>query len=365
MKRVLIIFTTLMRGGAQFQVLDLVQIMKNSGYEFSIFCIKEPGPLAASFEEVGVKVFAARMRHKFDLSSLRELYRVIKQEKIDIINTQGLGDSLFWGRSIGYMAGVRHFYSTIHSLETEGRDAFNQLNCLLNRITRYYIFVCDIQKELWRKQFRIPTEKTIVIYNGVEIEAPAADSKIDIRSELNLPANTRLVSIIARLHPIKNHRMFIDVANAVSKQVEDVKFLVLGDGDTRQEMEDYSRQLELENTVLFLGHKSNVMDYIAASNIITLTSRMEALPVSLLEAMSQGKPIVATKAGGVPELIWQGENGYTVELNDVDAMSRHVIDILSNPQREEALGNRALELCRENFDIVEKANEFVALLDEA
>ena len=154
----------------------------------------------------------------------------------------------------------------------------------------------------------MPANRVRVIPNGVDTDRyrPAkADAKL--RQQLGIPRTAPLAGIVAVLRPEKNHEMFLRVAAQVHEEVPEAHFLVIGDGPRRAELEALSAELGLSQCVHFLGKRPDVPELLNLLDVFVLTSRMEANPVSILEALATGKPVVATRVGSIPETVIDGQ----------------------------------------------------------
>lgn len=160
----------------------------------------------------------------------------------------------------------------------------------------------------------------------------------ELRGELGYTGREVLVGIVARLVPIKAHEMFLNVAAALAQRLPDIRFIVVGDGERRAALQALAGQLGIGERVRFLGWRRDLERVYADLDAVVLTSRNEGSPVSLIEAMAAGRPVVATRVGGVPDLVEDGLNGLLVAADDVAAMARALVDVLTSPDRGRGMG---------------------------
>jgi glycosyltransferase involved in cell wall biosynthesis len=168
--------------------------------------------------------------------------------------------------------------------------------------------------------------------------ASAAAKTGELKRSLGLSADTPLVGIVARLVPIKAHEVFLDAAARLAARVPGVQFAVVGDGERRAGLEDLVRARGLDGRVHFLGWRGDLDRIYADLDVVMLTSRNEGSPVALIEAMAAARPVVATRVGGVAELV--GDGGLLAEVDDVAALAEHAAGLLADPDRARALGER-------------------------
>lgn len=159
-----------------------------------------------------------------------------------------------------------------------------------------------------------------------------------LRAELGLADTTPLVGIVARLAPIKAHEVFLEAAAAVVRDLPACRFLVVGDGERRAELEALTRRLELAEQVRFLGWRKDLDRLYADLDVVVLCSRNEGSPVSLVEAMAAAKPVVATCVGGVTDLVNDGVTGCLIPPADSRALAGALRELLRDPERRRSMG---------------------------
>ncbi|MCI0492868.1 MAG: glycosyltransferase, partial [Planctomycetes bacterium] len=277
---------------------------------------------------------------KYDLRVWPRLTRLLHQRKIDAIVTVGAGDKMFWGRLAARRAGVPVILAALHS--TGWPDGISRLNRLLTPITDAFIAVAPSHGRFLIEQEHLPAAKVAVIPNGVDTNrfAPMPDIAT-VRRQLNITPNAPVIAIVAALRPEKNHELFLSMARRVTEQLRDARFLIIGDGPRRELLEQRAGELGIAQRVLFLGSRDDVPQLLAASDVFALTSHNEANPVSILEAMSVGRPVVATNVGSIHEAVDQGRTGYLVPPGDARQLARRVIELLEDPVRSREMGAAA------------------------
>lgn len=159
-----------------------------------------------------------------------------------------------------------------------------------------------------------------------------------LRAELGITPDATMVGIVARLVPIKAHEIFLQAAASVARTIPGSHFIVVGDGERRAELEALARRLGLEARVRFLGWRTDLDRIYADLDVIVLCSRNEGSPVSLIEAMAAGRPVVATRVGGIPDLVEDGVCGRLVPDHDPELLARAVVDVVSEADRAREMG---------------------------
>jgi glycosyltransferase involved in cell wall biosynthesis len=239
--------------------------------------------------------------------------------------------------------------AALHS--TGWPDGVGRLNRMLTPLTDAFIAVAEPHGRFLVEFEKFPQAKVRVIPNGVDTDrfAPAPHAR-RIREELRVGPNTPLVGILAALRPEKNHDLFLAAASRIRHAVPEAKFIVIGDGPERRHIEEKATLLGLydpldppPSALRLLGNRDDVPAVLAALDVLTLTSHNEANPVSILEAMSCGLPVVATNVGSVSESVIEGQTGYLVPAGDRRLLADRVIELLNEPLLAQRLGEAGRE----------------------
>jgi glycosyltransferase involved in cell wall biosynthesis len=162
-----------------------------------------------------------------------------------------------------------------------------------------------------------------------------------VRRELGFGPTDPVVGIVAALRPEKNHELFLDMAARVRSTLPNARFLVIGDGPCRPQLEKIAAELGITESVSFVGSRNDVPRLLSAIDVFALTSHIEANPVSILEAMSVGKPVVATNVGSIHEAVDDGRTGYLVLPSDAYQITDRVLRLLNNPLQAATMGTAA------------------------
>lgn len=363
---VLFVQTSMPVGGAETLLVNLVQKMDPKRFTPEIVCLKEPGPLGERLIEEGFTVHHGLLTGKYDLRVLPRLVRLMRQRKYAAVITVGAGDKMFWGRLAARIAGVPVIAAALHS--TGWPDGVGRLNRLLTPITDAFIAVAKPHGEFLIEFERFPERCVKVIPNGVDTErfAPASQNNT-FREELGVDPTTPLVGLLAALRPEKNHELFLRSAGRILEQVPEARFILIGDGPCRGDLEKIAQELNLlGNTpkVHFLGNRDDVPAVLAAINVLALTSHNEANPVSILEGMSCGKPVVTTDVGSVRESVREGETGHVVPAGDEDALVKRITGLLLDPLRSQAWGDAGRKRVRQTSSLEVMVGGYERLITE-
>lgn len=358
--RTMFLVTSMPVGGAETLLVNLVRRLDRGRFAPEVCCLKERGPLGEELASE-LPVHSELTAGKFDLRVLWRLTRLMRGRRTVAVVTVGAGDKMFWGRLAAKLAGVPVIASALHS--TGWPDGVGRLNRLLTPLTDAFIGVAKPHGEHLVQNEGFPAERVQVIPNGVDTNrfAPLAETAA-IRQELGLAPTAPVVGILAALRPEKNHELFLAAAQRVRAQVGDARFVIIGDGPQRPALEHLAKELGIAESVSFLGNRNDVPEVLAALDVMALTSHNEANPVSILEAMSVGKPVVATDVGSVRESVSDGKTGYLVPAGDEMALAGRLTELLCDPLRAQEFGARGRDVVVRDWSLEAMVSGYERLL---
>jgi L-malate glycosyltransferase len=196
-----------------------------------------------------------------------------------------------------------------------------------------------------------PDEKTVTVHEGIDLEHVFAAPLVKLHEALWLPHNALIVGNVAALVPHKGQRHLIEAAHLVVQEMPDARFVILGEGELRDQLERQVRDYHLEKHVLLPGFRTDVLGCIKAFDVFVMSSITEGLGTSLLDAMACSRPIVATRAGGIPEVVDDGATGLLVGPRDHHEMAKAIVRLLKNDEERRRMGEAGLARLRDRFTL--------------
>ncbi|MCS6860268.1 MAG: glycosyltransferase family 4 protein [Abditibacteriales bacterium] len=328
--------------------------------------------LAASYgvRPVFVPELGREIGLKDDVRALKQLMRLMRREKPDIVHTHTAKAGTL-GRLAAMAAGVPVKVHTFHGHVFHGyfgprkTRIFLAIERFLARRTDRVIVLSEQQAHEIADVYQVaPREKISVIPLGFDLDGflSAEQHRGQLRAELRVPSDGFIITIVGRLVPVKNHRLFFEMARRVAADLPQAHFVVVGDGELRPALQEEAASLR--DRVHFLGWRRDLPVIYADSDVVVLTSVNEGTPVALIEAMASGVPVVATRVGGVPDIVRDGETGIVVEPNDADALTAAVRGLLRDAAQREKLGAAGRPFVRERFDQGRLLADVTRLYDE-
>ncbi|GAB5539816.1 MAG: glycosyltransferase family 4 protein [Salibacteraceae bacterium] len=318
-----------------------------------------------------------------DLSGFLEIHRIIKEFKPDIVHTHASKAGTL-GRLAAMLNGVPIIVHTFHghvfhsyfgTIKTNFYKAVERF--LANRSTRIVAISKQQKLELCDEHRVSHPEKTVVIPLGFDLSrfrSDRAQKRQSFRDRYGLSDQDIAVTIVGRLVPIKNHQLFLQIAASASRQNKNLRFFIVGDGESRSEIETVSKALNLDYTrnepptasrpICFTSWIKDVDWVYAGCDIVCLTSLNEGTPVSLIEAQSAAKPVVSTRVGGIHDIVDDGKSGFLFELNQKDAMTQALLKLASDDFLREKMGATGEQFVSEKFDFRRLCNDMTELYDQ-
>ncbi len=206
----------------------------------------------------------------------------------------------------------------------------------------------------------VEPDRITTIHEGIDVERVQQAPTANVHEEFWMPAGVPVVGNIAALVGHKGQKHFIDAAALVLRRVPDAHFLILGEGDQRAALERQVKDLHLEKHVLLPGFRTDVLSLLKAFDVFVMSSVTEGLGTSLLDAMAAARPIVATRAGGIPEVVVDGETGLLVPIRDHVRMAEAVVRVLKDAELRSRLGAAGLRRVRAEFSVDRMVDETLA-----
>ncbi len=332
------------RGGER-QALELIKGMAARGQDNILVCRPE-SDISKRAAEAGLRVFHLPLLGEWDVYSAVRLRALIRREHIDIVHAH---------TSHAHMTGLLAVAGIPSSRLVVSRRVDFHVRNILSRRIKYGAGVDRIIaiSEAIRRvlvEDGIDAERITAIRSGfVPNQFAGEDVAGDtIRKQYGIPDSALVVGTVAALAPHKEHYTLIKAARLVVDRHPGAMFILAGEGELAEEIRKNIANLQLEKSVILLGFVERVEQVFRASNIFALSSREEGLCTSLYDAMYFGLPIVATSAGGIPEIVQDGVNGLIVPVGDSTQFAEKLNFLIENSERRTKMGSRSSEILKQN-----------------
>ncbi len=373
-RKILYIIDSLEFGGGERLVSQLINRLCKDKFMITVAC-HPTGAFMEKIEGSGVQAKSVDMRNRYSLKVILQLVGLMKRDKIDIVHSLGARAD-FFARMAAKLARVPVVVSTV-AMPVEGFDVGplrKKVYSFFNRFSERYVDLLIVDSEVTRNilinRRRIPTDKVVRIYNGIELKeyqlGSSGKSISKIRNEFGIDEGVFLIGAIGRMVWQKGFDYLIEAIPEVSKEYPEARFLLVGDGPLKNELKVKSIKLKVEDKVVFTRFRKDLKNVLSTIDLLIIPSLQESFPIITLDAMAMAKPIIATRIGGIIEQITDGENGILIPPGDPSALAKAIIVAINNKELCRNLGLMARRRVGESFSlkkmVAEMENVYQSLL---
>ena len=352
-------------GGGERTFLQLIEGLPKDS--FRIYVATSRGIFSKILSDAGIDANHLDLSKRISFKNLRELMRLIKMNKIDILHSQGARADFYTRISARLSRPKVKVVCTI-ATPVEGFDIGllrKGIYCFFDRLSERFVDRFLVVSEALRNVMiighKVAADKVIRVYNGIELNEYCPNNSNQssnyIRKEYAIRATDVLIGAIGRLVWQKGFEYFITSLPEIIKTHPDIKVIFVGDGPFRDNLENLCRQLGVEDKTIFTGYRSDIKGILSAIDIKVIPSLAEGFPMVTLEAMAMEKPIVATRIDGITEQITNGVEGILVPPGDPVALATAINAIIENKELARSLGSAARKRVEREFTVEKMITE--------
>ena len=362
--RVAFLLSSLQMGGAERNVLTLMPHLRARGVQSTLFTLSAEcdGPLAAELSSLAIERIDLSAARLFDVGAHRRLTAILRRRGFDLLHAQDQY-AIISGAAAHWRTGIP-FVITRHVME-EPTDTWRRLVrarmvlAAARHSTDAIVAVSHAASQRFAVQSGAPVSRIHVIPNGIELARFAAPRREAIRIELGWPAAQPVVIMVAVFRPGKGHDLLLAAAARMREALPQIRIVLVGEGPLRPAFARSAASLGA--AVEFLGERADVPKLLAASDVLVLPSENEALPTVLIEAGAASLPVVATRVGGVAEIVEDGRTGHLIDRGDAAGLAERTIGLLGDRAAAGRMGRAAQRRVQELFSVATQASRTVAL----
>ena len=303
-----------------------------SRFNVSLISLRKKDLSADTLEELGIDV-TYMARHKFDPATYPALLKVLREKRADIVHMHGYGATTF-GRMCAWRMGIP---SILHEHANHGDTPWFQkiADQLLAPHTDIAIAVSESTGEFTTRARLMPAERTKVVYLGAPLDEFArgrtGDEIAAARKMLGVPAGAIAIGTITRLMPSKGNKHLIEAAPLILQRHPSARIFIVGEGELENELQAQTQALGLSDYVTFCGFQRDVAAALSAFDYVVFPSLWEGTPLTVFETLAMGKPIVATDADGLLDVLTDGKDARVVPKANAVALAEAVTELIANP----------------------------------
>lgn len=351
--RVTHVVLSLDNGGLERVVLELVREGVVGGHEISVICLERPGILQSDARNAGAAVHCLDKCPGIRPRIANGVSRLLRRLRPHVIHTHQIG-ALAYAGPAAYWCGVPVVTHTEHGKHYSGSWKTRLLGRMASRFTQHF---CCVSEDILQEVVSLgiaPASKCRFIPNGIDTSrfSKTFDSIDSRRARAGIPTDALVVGTVGRLTEIKKQSSLLRAFAALCGNFATIPFhlLIVGDGPERHNLKELVDQLGIRNRVTFTGYQSQPEYYLGLMDIFALSSRSEGMPLAVLEAWAAELPVVATRVGGLPQLIEHGKTGLLVEFDNIGEMTASIGRLAVDRQLSNQLGRAGRQLVGESYD---------------
>jgi L-malate glycosyltransferase len=341
--------------GGQRQAFFLARELRRRGTPFK-FVVQPDSPLHVKAAEAGLPVLPLRMKNEFDLWAILRLAGAMRRAKCRLAHFHD-AHGLSVGSAAASLARV-----PIRVISRRVDFPIKSLRKYVKNIDVVIAISEEVKKVL--VQGGVPDRLVEVVPSGIDFEPFREVKEKDfLRREFGFTPDDYLVGIVAQLEDHKGHRDLIDAAKILKDHAPKIKIVIVGEGSLRMTLDQQAHELKVDDIVYFLGFREDVPRILASLDLFVLSSRMEGLGSSLMDAMASRLPVVATQAGGIPEVVIHRETGLLVPPRDPLALAQAILKVYLDKALANRLAHRGFEVVHEKFSAEAMARKIILIYE--
>lgn len=320
-------------GGAEKQLVNYLEASDRSAFRHTVLCLTDRGEMADLVTALDIPVKVQRVRLRNLPRDLTALARWFRDENVAVVHTH-MFSAAMWGRLAGLKAQVPVLVTTEHGKENWKKWWQSRLDRWLSGHTFRHIAVSEDVREIRMQRDGVPAERIVVVPNGVPIPGQVGDqaARNRVRREFGLAQNQPVMGSVGRMIAAKGYPVLLEALALARREIHELHWLQIGDGPDREDLKAQAAAMGLSGNITFAGRRTDIGDLLETMDVWVMSSIREGLPVALLEAMAAGKPIVATRVGGIPDAVEHRVSALLAEEGDPASLAQAIVRLFQDPE---------------------------------
>jgi len=360
--RVLMLTTDSEICGTERIILSLLRHIDRSRFEPSLVTLFGPGDLIDAAKEWNVSGVNLKLRDQSFWKGLAAWRRFLREFQPDVIQSLLIHSNLLgrltvlFRRKIKMLSGI----STVYTVEGYGK-LYAWLERLTHPLDTLYVVNSELGMDKVLHLIQLPEKKIALVHNGIETSGEDSDPdsiRREVRQEFGLTDSHLVVGLVAQMRPAKRHDLLIQAAAKLKNQFPPLRLLFVGQGEMKSALRDLAIKEGVTDETIFAGYRHDARRILHGMDIFALPSDVEGEPVSLMEAMDAGLPVIAARTGGIPEIVEEGKSGLIFTPKDLDGLVKALSELLSDREKRRRIGQAAKYRIREAFSAERMTAQF-------
>jgi glycosyltransferase involved in cell wall biosynthesis len=368
---ILFVIPQLEKGGSETLVYNVASLLDRKLFNVSLAFFHFYGNefFRKAFQDQGIRLYQIPHNGTKKFISMAMITRIIRDKQIHIVNAHHFFSMIYSFYACKIAHRRKLVYTEHSSLELDQIPfKWRLLGRLVLGQSDTAIGISDDVTQMLKEKFKMGSGNCITISNGVDIEYGEIIRDVGaIRDQFALADKIKIVTAVANYRKVKNHLLLLQAFRELLKEFRNVRLLLVGQANANDsensegEVRRYIEENNMVQEVILTGHRSDVRDLLAVTDVFCLTSFQEGLPISLLEAMSSGLPVVGTNVKGIRDVIVDGKNGFLVPLGDPIALKDSLRKILNNESLKRSFGRESRKIIQDSYSINACVNRYQSL----
>ena len=340
-------------GGQESIIASLTRGLDPSVFDVRVWCTRAGGQVADELRDEGFDVQILDLVGMRRLQDVMSLTKRLRDEAIDVVHTHAWGGGLI-GRSaalyartpviVGHAHGIYNYIAKLHLL----------IDSALCRASTATICCSRAARDFMLANQGVPADKVVVIHNGIDLSpfhTRSAEDKAAVRQELGLGEDDPVLGAVGHLVTHKGHEHLVQAFPKILEACPRGRLLLIGDGLRRERLAQLAEELGIGDRTVFTGVRRDVPRLLSIMDVFVLPSLNEALGLAIIEAMASRVPVVASRTGGIPEVVRHRETGLLVEPASPAQLAQAVLEILHDPALAKSMAQAGWEQCHREFSV--------------
>lgn len=355
-----VLWTLKTMGGSEHVVFDIVRKLDLNQFEILVIGLSD-GPVRKRYEDIGIKVETVFKKSKFDFNFVQKFRQILVSNKIEIVNPHHFYPLLYTSVA-SVFTGIKIVY-TEHSVWQ-----YLELGLVKKMISNLLLAKADAVIAISRQLLKYYSEnpfvserKTHLIINGIDLCRFKKLDDLPLKEQLGFKPQDKLIGLVANLRPEKNHKVLIRAFASLLKAHPSVHLVFAGLDCMDGQLESYVQAMEVAESVHFLGARQDIPEILNILDVFCLPSKNEGLPLSILEAMACGVPVIGADVMGINEVLTDNETGLLFPYDDDRALCEKLDLLLTDQEKRETMVASAAAYVKATYSLENKMNQYRSL----